>query len=36
MKKPLHERAVPIVQMLPEEAWASFAAWRDAAAKVIY
>jgi tRNA(Arg) A34 adenosine deaminase TadA len=36
MKKPLSERAIPIVQMLPDEAWTSFAAWRDAAAKVIY
>ena len=28
MKKPLSERRIPIVQMLPDEAWASFAAWR--------
>ncbi len=36
MKKPLSERAIPIVQMLPDEAWASFAAWRDASTKVVY
>jgi hypothetical protein len=24
------------VQMLPDEAWASFAAWRDASTKVLY
>jgi guanine deaminase len=36
MKKPLSERGIPIVQMLPDEAWASFAAWRDAPNKVLY
>ena len=36
MKKPLSERSIPIVQMLPDEAWASFAAWRDASTKVVY
>jgi guanine deaminase len=36
VKRPLGERAIPIVQMLPEAAWASFAAWRDASAKVVY
>lgn len=36
MKKPLGERKIPIVQMLPDEARASFAAWRDAPAKVLY
>ncbi len=36
MKKPMSDRAIPIEQMLPDEAWASFAAWRDAAAKVMY
>ena len=36
VKKPLSERTIPIVQMLPEAAWASFAAWRDASAKVGY
>jgi guanine deaminase len=36
MKKPLGERKIPIVRMLPDEAWASFAAWRDAATKVLY
>jgi guanine deaminase len=36
MKKPLDERKIPIVRMLPDEAWASFAAWRDAATKVLY
>ncbi len=36
MKKPLSERAIPIVQMLSDEAWTSFAAWRDASTKVAY
>jgi tRNA(Arg) A34 adenosine deaminase TadA len=36
VKKPLGERRIPIVQMLPDEAWVSFAAWRDAAVKVVY
>jgi len=36
MKKPLSERAIPIEQMLPDEARASFAAWRDAGTKVVY
>jgi guanine deaminase len=36
MKKPLSERTIPIMQMSAEAAWASFAAWRDANAKVIY
>lgn len=36
MKKPLSARAIPIVQMLPDEAWTSFAAWRDASTKVVY
>ena len=36
MKKPMSERSIPIVQMLPDEAWASFAAWRDASTKVVY
>jgi tRNA(Arg) A34 adenosine deaminase TadA len=36
VKKPLSERRIPIVQMLPDEAWVSFAAWRDAATKVVY
>ncbi len=36
MKKPLSERRIPMVQMLPDEAWASFAAWRDAASKGVY
>jgi guanine deaminase len=36
MKKPLGERKIPIVRMLPDEAWASFAAWRDAPTKVLY
>jgi tRNA(Arg) A34 adenosine deaminase TadA len=36
MKKPMSDRTIPIVQMLAEKAWASFAAWRDAAAKVVY
>jgi guanine deaminase len=36
LKRPLSERRIPIVQMLPDEAWASFAAWRDAPKKVLY
>ena len=36
MKKPLGERKIPIVRMLPDEAWASFVAWRDAPTKVLY
>ncbi len=36
MKKSMSDRTIPIVQMLPDEAWTSFAAWRDATAKVVY
>jgi guanine deaminase len=36
MKKPLEERALPIIQMLPDEAWASFAAWEKSPFKVDY
>ncbi len=36
MKKPMSDRTIPMVQMLPDEAWASFAAWRDTAVKVVY
>lgn len=36
MKKPLSERTIPIERMLPDEAWTSFAAWRDAGTKVVY
>ncbi|MGA7157306.1 MAG: nucleoside deaminase [Acidobacteriaceae bacterium] len=36
MKKPLTERSLPIEQMMRDEAWASFAAWRDAPKKVLY
>jgi guanine deaminase len=36
VKKPLAERKIPIVNMLPEEAWASFQAWLDSAFKVTY
>jgi guanine deaminase len=36
VKKPLDERRIPIVRMLPDEAWVSFAAWRETAAKVVY
>lgn len=36
VKKPLSKRAIPIVRMLADEAWVSFAAWRDATAKVVY
>lgn len=36
MKKPRSERTIPIVQMLPDEARVSFAAWRNASTKVVY
>jgi guanine deaminase len=36
MKKPLGERALPIVNLLPEEAWESFAAWQQSPFKVEY
>ncbi len=36
MKKPSSDRRIPMERMLPDEAWASFAAWRDAAVKVVY
>ncbi|MGA8938873.1 MAG: nucleoside deaminase [Acidobacteriaceae bacterium] len=36
MKKPLAERTLPITQMMADEAWVSFEAWRDAATKVLY
>ncbi|WP_158824278.1 nucleoside deaminase [Granulicella sp. S156] len=36
VKKPLNERTIPIVRMLPEQAWESFAAWEKSAFKVDY
>ncbi len=36
MKKPLGERTLPIVNLLPEEAWAAFAAWIESPMKVEY
>ena len=36
VKKPLSERTIPIVRMLPEQAWESFAAWEKSAFKVDY
>ncbi len=36
VKKPLEERSIPIVRMLPDEAWESFAAWEKSAFKVDY
>ncbi len=36
MKRPLAERRIPMLRLLPDEAWASFAAWRDAPKKVLY
>ena len=36
IRKPLAERSIPMVRMLPDAASASFAAWRDASAKVVY
>jgi guanine deaminase len=36
VKKPLSERTIPIVRMLPEQAWESFAAWEKSSFKVNY
>ena len=36
VKKPLSERSIPIVRMLPEQAWESFAAWEKSSFKVDY
>lgn len=36
MKKPLGERALPIVNLMPAEAWAAFAAWIESPKKVEY
>jgi guanine deaminase len=36
VKKPLEQRTIPIVRMMPEEAWASFAAWEKSPFKVEY
>jgi guanine deaminase len=36
VKKPLSERTIPIRCLLPEEAWESFALWRDSQSKVGY
>jgi len=36
MKKPLGERALPIVNLCGEEAWQAFAAWLDSPKKVEY
>ena len=36
VKKPLSERTIPIVRMLPEQAWESFAAWEKSSFKVDY
>jgi guanine deaminase len=36
LKKPLLDRKIPITCLLPEEAFASFAAWRDTQAKIKY
>ncbi|WP_220464999.1 nucleoside deaminase [Granulicella sp. 5B5] len=36
MKKPLGERALPIVNLMPAEAWAAFAAWIESDKKVEY
>lgn len=36
MKKPLGERAIPMVNLLPDEAWESFAAWQKSPFKVEY
>ena len=36
VKKPLCDRSIPIVRLLPEEAWQSFAAWEASPFKVGY
>ena len=36
VKKPLSERTIPIMRMLPEQAWESFAAWEKSSFKVDY
>ena len=36
VKKPLEERTIPIIRLLPDEAWASFAAWEASPHKVDY
>ncbi len=36
MKKPLGERSLPVVNLLPSEAWAAFAAWIESEKKVEY
>ncbi|HEY5329496.1 MAG TPA: nucleoside deaminase [Acidobacteriaceae bacterium] len=36
VKKPLEERTIPIVRLLPDEAWVSFAAWEKSPFKVDY
>jgi len=36
MKKPMSGRALPIVSLLPEEAWQAFAAWMESPQKVEY
>ena len=36
VKKPLEERTIPIMRLLPDEAWASFAAWEESPFKVDY
>jgi tRNA(Arg) A34 adenosine deaminase TadA len=36
MRKPLGERSLPVVNLLPAEAWAAFAAWIESPKKVEY
>jgi guanine deaminase len=36
MKKPLGERSLPIVNLLPDKAWECFAAWLESVHKVEY
>jgi guanine deaminase len=36
VKKPLEARTIPIIRLLPDEAWASFAAWDKSPFKVDY
>lgn len=36
VKKPLEERTIPIIRLLPDEAWTSFAVWERSPLKVEY
>jgi guanine deaminase len=34
--QPAGERSIPMVQMMPEQAWATFQAWKDKPNKILY